>query len=144
MTEKSHMEPKQGFKGKLRDLAGAAQDTGSAALRETLSWSAYQWTVLALLTAIFLLVALSYGGIRAELAALKQNPGGGGDDRAAIEAELGRQVSDVKSGLDQALADMKSALQADLAAIGAKLDALSQVPKQAAPAQKPPAKPRAQ
>ncbi len=144
MADKVHTEEPHGFSAKLHDAAGAARDIGGAALRETLSWSAYQWTVLALLTAIFLLIALSYGGIRAELAALKQNPGGGGDDRAAIEAELGRQVSDVKAGLDQALADMKSALASDLAAIGAKLDALSQAPKQASPAQKPQAKPRAQ
>jgi hypothetical protein len=144
MAEKADMQEPHGLAAKLRDVGGAAQDMSHAALRETLSWSTYQWTVLALLTAIFLLVALSYGGIRAELAALKQNAGGAGQDRAAIEAELGRQVSDVKSGLDQALADMKSALTADLAAIGAKLDALRPAPKQAAPAQKPPAKPRPQ
>jgi hypothetical protein len=144
MAEKADMQEPHGLSAKLRDFGGAARDISHAALRETLSWSAYQWTVLALLTAIFLLIALSYGGIRAELAALKQNAGGAGDDRAAIEVELGRQVSDVKSGLDQALADMKSALQADLAAIGTKLDALRQAPKQAAPSQKPPAKPRPQ
>lgn len=144
MAEKADMQEPHGLSAKLRDAGGAARDMGHAALRETLTWSAYQWTVLALLTAIFLLIALSYGGIRAELAGLKQNAGGAGEDRAAIEAELGRQMSGVKSGLDQALADMKSALQADLAAIGAKLDALSLPPKQAAPAQKPPAKPRAQ
>jgi hypothetical protein len=143
MAEKADLQEPHGLSAKLRDAGGAARDMGHAALRETLTWSAYQWTVLALLTAIFLLIALSYGGIRAELAALRQSAGAG-EDRAAIEAELGRQMSDVKSGLDQALADMKSALQADLAAIGAKLDALRQAPKQAAPAQKPPAKPRVQ
>ena len=78
MTEKVDTEAKQGFQGKVRDLGGALRDIGGAALRETLNWSAYQWTVLALLTAIFLLIALSYGGIRAELAALKENGGGAG------------------------------------------------------------------
>ena len=143
MTEKADTEAKQGFQGRLRDLAGSVKDTGGAALRETLSWSAYQWTVLALLTAIFLLVALSYGGIRAELAALKQNAGGAGD-RATAEAELSKRISDLESGLSQALAEMKSGLAADLAAIGAKLDALRQAPKPAAPAPKPAPKPRPQ
>jgi hypothetical protein len=143
MAEKADMQEPHGLSARLREFGGAARDMSHAALRETLSWSAYQWTVLALLTAIFLLIALSYGGIRTELAALRQNAGTG-EDRAAIEAELGKQMSDVKSGLDQALADMKSALAADLAALGAKLDALRQAPKQASPAQKPQAKPRPQ
>ena len=77
MTEKADTEANQGLQGRLRDLGGALRDIGGAALRETLGWSAYQWTVLALLTAIFLLIALSYGGIRTELAALKENAGGG-------------------------------------------------------------------
>lgn len=141
MTEKSHMEPKQGFKGKLRDLAGAAQDTGSAALRETLLWSAYQWTVLALLVAIFLLIALSYGGIRAELAALKEN-GGGATVQAPGEADLSKQMSELQSSMSQALAEMKSGLASDLAAIGTKLDALGATPKPSAPAPKPKPKPQ--
>ena len=112
-------------------------------MRETLTWSAYQWTVLALLTAIFLLVALSYGGIRAELDALKQNAGTSAQDRTSIEAALGRQVSDLKSGFTKALADMKSALEAEIAEIGAKIDARSRAPQPAAPRPRP-ARPRPQ
>ena len=81
----------------------------------------------------FLLVALSYGGIRAELAVLKQNAGASTEDRTAIEAEFGEQMSELKSGLTQALADMKSALQADLAAMRTKLDALRQAPRPSGP-----------
>ncbi len=135
MTDEVQAGERQGFAAKLQDVGGAARDMSHAALRETLSWSAYQWSVLALLTAIFLLVALSYGGIRAELAALKQNAGTSAEERTAIEAELGKQVSDLKSGLTQALTDMKSALEDDIAKINAKLDARN-APKPA-PAQRP-------
>ena len=141
MTEKVDTEAKQGFQGKVRDLGGALRDIGGAALRETVKWSAYQWTVLALLTAIFLLIALSYGGIRAELAALRENGGGAGAP-APAEADLSKRMSDLESSLGQALTEMKSGLAADLAAIGAKLDALGRTPKAAAPSPKP--KPRPQ
>jgi hypothetical protein len=143
MTEKVDTEAKQGFQGKVRDLGGALRDIGGAALRETLNWSAYQWTVLALLTAIFLLIALSYGGIRAELAALRENGGGAGAP-APAEADFSKRMSDLESSLGQALTEMKSGLTADLAAIGAKLDALGRTPKAAAPAPKPQPKPRPQ
>jgi len=143
MTEKVDTEAKQGFQGKVRDLGGALRDIGGAALRETLNWSAYQWTVLALLTAIFLLIALSYGGIRAELAALRENGGGAGAP-APAEADFSKRMSDLESSLGRALTEMKSGLAADLAAIGAKLDALGRTPKAAAPTSKPQPKPRLQ
>jgi hypothetical protein len=141
MTEKADTEAKQGFQGKVRDLGGAVRDLGGAALRETFNWSAYQWTVLALLTAIFLLIALSYGGIRAELAALKGNAGGVSAP-APAEADISKRMSELESSLGQALTEMKSGLAADLNAIGAKLDALARAPKAAAPAPKPKPKPQ--
>jgi hypothetical protein len=143
MTEKADTEAKPGLQGRFRDLGGALRDIGGAALRETLNWSAYQWTVLALLSAIFLLIALSYGGIRAELAALKWNAGGAGAPGQA-EADLGKRMSDLESSLAQALAEMKAGVAADLAAIGAKLDALRQAPKAATPSPKPQPKPKPQ
>src|SRR5262245_8670100 len=143
MNDKAETGAKRRLNDRLRDLGGAVQDIGGAALRETFSWSAYQWTVLALLTAIFLLIALSYGGIRAELAALKRNAGIAGAP-APTEADLSKRMSDLESSLGQTLTKMKSGLTADLAAIGAKLDALRQAPKAAAPAPKPPPKPRTQ
>jgi hypothetical protein len=142
MTEKTDTGGKQGFQDRFRDLGGALRDIGGAALRETFSWSAYQWTVLALLTAIFLLIALSYGGIRAELAALRENGGVGAP--APAEADLSKRMSDLESSLGQALTEMKSGLAADLAAIGAKLDALGRTPKAAAPTSKPQPKARLQ
>src|SRR5262245_35587283 len=143
MNEKANTGAKPGFQDRLRDLGGSLRDIGGAALRETFSWSAYQWTVLALLTAIFLLIALSYGGIRAELAALKGNAGTAGEP-ASAEADLSKRMSDLESSVGQALTEMKSGLAADLAAIGAKLDALGRTPKAAAPAAKPQPKPKPQ
>jgi len=143
MNEKADTGAKRGFQDRLRDLGGALRDIGGAALRETFSWSAYQWTVLALLTAIFLLIALSYGGIRAELAALKENAGGAGAP-APAEADLSKRMSELESSLGQALTEMKSGLAADLNAIRTKLDALGRAPKAAAPAPKPQPKPKPQ
>jgi hypothetical protein len=136
MADEIQPGERQGLAAKLQDFAGTARDMAQAALRETQAWSAYQWSVLALLTAIFLLVALSYGGIRAELAVLKQNAGTSAEERTALDAELGKQMSDLKSGLTQALTDMKTAVEADLAKMNAKLDVRS-APKPAAPAQRP-------
>src|SRR5262245_65651239 len=96
MNEKADTGAKRGFQDRLRDLGGALRDIGGAALREALNWSAYQWTVLALLTAIFLLIALSYGGIRAELAALRENGGGVGAPApagAGLEERMAGQES---------------------------------------------------
>jgi hypothetical protein len=143
MNDKAETGAKRGLNDRLRDLGGAVHDIGGAALRATFTWSAYQWTVLALLTAIFLLIALSYGGIRAELAALKGNAGVAGEP-APAEADLSKRMSELESSLGQALTEMKSGLAADLAAIGAKLDALRQAPKAAGPASKPQPKPRPQ
>ena len=141
MTDEVQTGERHKLTARLRDFTGAARDMTHAALRETLSWSAYQWSVLALLTAIFLLVALSYGGIRAELSALKQDAGAP-EAQTANEAELGKQMSDLKSSLTQAIADMKSAVGAEIAKVSAKLDARS-APK-SAPAQRPAARQRQQ
>jgi hypothetical protein len=97
--------------------------------------------VLALLTATFILVALSYGGIRAELASLKEQRGVIGSDPASINAETAKQISDLQAVLVQAISEAKSGLSSDIAKIGTKLDARSQ-PKPAAPTPKPSPRPR--
>jgi hypothetical protein len=143
MTDEVYTHERRGLTARLSDLTGGAKDMTRAALKEAMTWDAYKWTVLALLTATFLLVALSYGGIRAELAALKENRGTSAEGMAAINAEIGKQMSDMKAGLTQDISDLKSGLGGDLAKISAKLDARSQ-PKAAAPAPKPVVKPKRQ
>jgi hypothetical protein len=136
MTTEVYRKP--GLGAKLADLAAGARDQARMALREAMTWSFYQWTVLALVTAIFILVALSYGGIRAELAALKNERG---LEAASAGADLDKRITDMGATLKQSMTEMK----ADLDKIGAKLDAKSQAaPKPAAPAPKPAQKPRAQ
>ena len=142
MADEAQIGNRQGFAAKLRDFGGTARDVGHTALREALTWSAYQWTVLALLTAIFLLVALSYGGIRAELATLKQNAGTSAQNRTAVETDFGKQISDLKSGMSQSLADMKSTLEAEIAKINTKLDTRKEPAQPAPAAPKPQAKPK--
>jgi hypothetical protein len=145
MTEDTYTDQQPGLTAKLRDLTGGVNDMVRATMKEAMAWDAYKWTVLALLTATFLLVALSYGGIRAELAALKQNGGTSAEGMATINAEIGKQMTDLKAGLMQTMSEMKSGLDGDMAKISARLDARSQ-PKPAAPAPapKPVAKPKPQ
>ena len=144
MTHEAFTDERHGLRAKLADIGDGARDMGHAGVKEALAWTAYQWTVLALLTAIFVLVALSYGGIRIELAALKQERAAPGDDLARIESQTGQQISDMKLGLTQALADMKAEIDGTLAKISAKLEAKRQPPKPALPLPKPAAQPKPQ
>ena len=140
MTTEVYRKP--GIGAKLSDLAASAGDQARAALRDSMTWSFYQWTVLALLTAIFILVALSYGGIRAELAALKNEQG-----PASVSADLDKRLTDMSASLTQSVTELKAGLDAKLAEFSAKLDAKSPAPKPAAapaPAPKPAPRPRAQ
>jgi len=142
MTDEAYTDQPRGFRAKAKDLTAGAREVGRSALKEAMTWSAYQWTVLALLTATFLLVALSYGGIRAELAALKQSQSGSSaQDFAAIRTELNTKLTDMQSNLTQSMTDMKTGFNESMTKLGAKLDARSQ-PKP--PALKPAARPRPQ
>ena len=140
MKDEAYAAERSGLKAKAMDLGAGAMAVLRPALKEAMALSAYQWTVLALLTATFLLVALSYGGIRAEFAAMKQdNPSVSSPDLAAIRTEF----SDMKAGVTQTLADMKASLDQSMTKIGAKLDPSQQAkPPAAAPAPKPSPKPR--
>jgi hypothetical protein len=144
MTVEPYTHERPGIGAKLADWTSGLRGMARSAMRETMSWSFYQWTVLALLTATFILVALAYGGIRAELAALK-------DESPQVEAapavgDLEKRIADTEAVLVQAISEMKSGLSSDLGKIGAKLDArpVQQVPKPAAPAPKPAQRPRVQ
>jgi hypothetical protein len=144
MTDEAYAAEEHGLKAKLADLTAGARDMVHAGLKEAMAWTAYQWTVLALLTATFLLVALSYGGIRAELATLNEARGSSGDSAANIGADLDKQMSDLKAGLTQSLTDMKTGLDASIAKISAKLEARNPPPKPATPPPKPAIKPKPQ
>jgi hypothetical protein len=139
MADEAYAGEEHGLKAKLADLTAGAREMAHGALTEAMAWTAYQWTVLALLTAIFVLVALSYGGIRTELAALKQENAAPNEDLARIESQIGQQMSDLKSALTQAIAGLDD----KITKIGAKLEARS-APKPAAPAPKPAARPKPQ
>jgi hypothetical protein len=139
MADEAYAGEDHGLKAKLADLTAGARDMAHSALNEAMAWSAYQWTVLALLTAIFILVALSYGGIRTELAALKQERAAPSESLAGIESKIGEQMSGLKSAVMEAI----TGLDDKITKIGAKLDARS-APKPVAPAPKPAAKPKPQ
>ena len=140
MTNEAYTHERRGLKARLSDWTGGARDMARAAVKEAMNWDFYKWTVLALMTATFLLVALSYGGIRAELAALNQNRGTSADSVARTDAEIDKQLADMKAALMQAMSEMKSGLDDSIP----KLDARSQPKPAAAPAPKPAVKPKPQ
>ncbi len=143
MTDEAYTEQPQGFGAKAKDLASGASEVCRSALKEAMTWTAYQWTVLALLTATFLLVALSYGGIRAELAALKQDQGGvSAQDLAALRTDMTAKLSEIQSSLAQTMTEMKSGISDSVAKMSAKIERSQ--PKPTAPAPKPAPKPRPQ
>src|SRR5262245_57038204 len=72
MTETVFTPERRGIAAWYGDALAGAKDMARAGLSEAMTWDLYKWTVLALMTATFILVALSYGGIRSELAVLKQ------------------------------------------------------------------------
>lgn len=134
MTDEAYTSVRQNLTARARDLTNAAW-------KEATTWDAFKWTLVALLAANFLLVALLYGGIKSEIADLKEDRGA--SDMANVRAEIGKQMTDMKVGLTQAMSDMQSGFRDDVAKISAKLDKLSLKPSvQQAP--KPAAKPRRQ
>ena len=146
MTD-TYTEQPRGFGAKAKDLTSGAGEVWRSALKEAMTWTAYQWTVLALLTATFLLVALSYGGIRAELATVKQDQGGvSAQDLAALRTDMNAKLSEMQSSLVQTMTDMKSGISDSVAKMGAKIEHSQPKPTAAAPAPapKPAPKPRPQ
>ena len=145
MTHEAYTDQRGKLAVKAKDLASGAGEVWRSALKEAMTWTAYQWTVLALLTSTFLLVALSYGGIRAELAALKQDQGGvSAQDLAALRTDMNAKLSEMQSSLAQTMTDMKSGISDSVAKMGAKIERSQPKPTAAAPAPKPAPKPRPQ
>jgi hypothetical protein len=143
MTDEAYTHARGVLVSKVRVLADEAKDILRAGLREAMAWDFYKWTVLALMTATFLLVVLSYGGIRAELAALKETRGTASDSIANIGASLDRQFLDLKASLTQSIIEVKTGLDASLAKISTKLDVKNE-PKPVQPVAKPTARPKRQ
>jgi hypothetical protein len=139
MTETVFTPERRGIGARFGDVLAGAKDMTRAGLSEAMTWDMYKWTVLALMTATFILVALSYGGIRSELATLKQERSSATTDQSALKAEIGKQMSDMQAALAQAIADAKTGLSADIGKISTKLDAK---PKAPAPAPKPRPRPQ--
>jgi hypothetical protein len=140
MTETVFTPERRGIGAWFGDVLAGMKDMSRAGLSEAMTWDLYKWTVLALMTATFILVALSYGGIRSELAVLKEEQTSAPPDQSsALKAEIGKQISDMQAVLTQAIADVKTGLSGDLAKINTKLDAK---PRAAAPAPRPRPRPQ--
>ena len=60
MTHEAFGDERHGLRAKLADIGDGARDMSHAALKEAMAWTAYQWTVLALLTAIFVPVSYTH------------------------------------------------------------------------------------
>ena len=135
------------FSNQGQQFAAKAADFSRAVLKivseDVRTWDVFRWLVIVFL-GLNLLLLLSLGGIKSEIAALKQ-------DRSASAEEVARatkEIADTRAALTQAISDMRSALQSDIAKVNTKIDARIQ---QVAPKPSPPpstapkpGKPRAQ
>jgi hypothetical protein len=134
MAQDGFPDQRQRFTGRAVELSRAVLKIVSEDVR---TWDVFRWIVIVLLALLILLV----GGLRSEIAELKQDRGTSAEDLAGVSKEVG----DTKAALTKAMTDMRSGLQGDIAKISAKLDArVQQQPKPAAPptAPKPGAKPK--
>src|SRR6188472_2052184 len=120
MAQDNFANQGQQFAAKAADFSRAVLKIVSEDVR---TWDVFRWLVIVLL-ALNLLLLLSLGGIKSEIAALKQ-------DRSAAAKE----IADTRAALTQAISDMRSALQSDIAKVNTKIDTRMQ---QAAPKPSPP------
>jgi hypothetical protein len=136
MTQQTFTDQRQRFTGRAMDMSRAVLKIVSEDVR---TWDVFKWIVVVLL-ALNLLVLLSLGGLRSEIAGLKEERGASAQDLATLSKEL----ADTRAALTQAIANMRSGLHDDIVKINAKLDARAAPPPKPAaqPAQKPAAKPR--
>jgi hypothetical protein len=138
MAQDGFPDQRQRFTGRAVELSRAVLKIVSEDVR---TWDVFRWIVIVLLALNLLLLILLVGGLRSEIAELKQDRGTSAEDLAGVSKEVG----DTKTALTKAMTDMRSGLQGDIAKISAKLDArVQQQPKPAAPpaAPKPGAKPK--
>ena len=127
MVQSNFANQSQQFAAKAADFSRAVLKIVSEDVR---TWDVFRWVVIVLL-ALNLLLLLSLGGIKSEIAALKQ-------DRSAAAQEVARatkEIADTRAALTQAISDMRSALQSDIAKVNTKIDTRIQ---QAAPKPSPP------
>ena len=127
MAQDNFANQGQQFAAKAADFSRAVLKIVSEDVR---TWDVFRWLVIVLLALNFLLL-LSLGGIKSEIAALKQ-------DRSAAAEEVARatkEIADTRDALTQSISDMRSALQSDIAKVNTKIDTRIQ---QAAPKPSPP------
>ena len=133
MAQDNFANQGQQFAAKAADFSRAVLKIVSEDVR---TWDVFRWLVIVLL-ALNLLLLLSLGGIKSEIATLKQ-------DRSAATEEAARatkEIADTRAALTQAISDMRSALQSDIAKVNTKIDTRMQqaVPKPSPP---PPTTPK--
>jgi hypothetical protein len=138
MAQDSFADQRQRFTGRAMELSRAVLKIVSEDVR---TWDVFRWIVIVLLALNLMLLIVLVGGLRSEIAELKQDRGTSAKDLAGVSKEIG----DTRAALTQAITDTRSGLQGDIAKISAKLDArVQQQPKPTAPpaAPKPGAKPK--
>jgi hypothetical protein len=127
MVQSNFANQSQQFAAKAADFSRAVLKIVSEDVR---TWDVFRWVVIVLL-ALNLLLLLSLGGIKSEIATLKL-------DRSAAAEEVARatkEIADTRAALTQSISDMRSALQSDIAKVNTKIDTRIQ---QVAPKPSPP------
>jgi hypothetical protein len=106
------------------------------------TWDLFRWAVIVLLALNVLFLLSLTGGIRSEIAALKQEQSAGTDQLGRVTKE----IADTRASLTQAISDTRSGLQGAIAKFNNKIDARLQPAPTASPppaaSPKPSAKPR--
>ena len=139
MAQNSFANHAQGVTAKAADFSRAFLGVVGEDVR---TWDVFRWAVIVLLALNLLFLLSLVGGIRSEIADLKQEHSAGSDQ----VARLTKEITDIRASLTQAITDTRSGLHGDFAKFNAKIDArLQQAPTASPPpaaSPKPSAKPR--
>jgi hypothetical protein len=126
MAQDSFANHAQRFTARATDFSRALLAVVAEDLR---TWDVFRWVVIVLLALNLLFLLSVVGGIRSEVAALKQEESTGTDQLARVTKE----IADTRASLTQAISDMRTGLEGDIAKVNTKINARLQEAATASP-----------
>jgi hypothetical protein len=116
MTQDSFANYAQLFTGRATDFSRALL---AVIAEEVRTWDVFRWGVIVLLALNLLFLLSVVGGIRSEVAALKQEQSTGTDQLARVTKE----IADTRASLTLAISDTRTGLQGDIAKVNTQVNA---------------------
>jgi hypothetical protein len=116
MAQDSFTNYAQRFTAKTTDFSRALFAVIAEDVR---TWDVFRWVVILILALNFLLLLSIVGGIRSEVAALKQEQSTGTNQIARVTKE----IADTRASLTLAISDTRTGLQGDIAKFNTKINA---------------------